>query len=261
MACGRLVGMGPTLGDGSRAALREADERPLSYRLRFLLDSEGKRLLVVVGEAHVKLGAAHALGRRIVSSFELRGVESFPATVFGGRVLKGMIHGPRWLLTKLSLGFVHGSTITTALELDEGQTVRLERDDDVPRPLHVASVYLIGFHIALVLGILLPLVGTNAWLALLWVPFGLLQMHFMLTIVPAVLLRTQPWSHWINPVVAILGLRDATMARGTLAMLAEHTEPDCVVVLMGRAHLAGYCRRMMAAGYREVEAALVIGDA
>lgn len=232
----------------------------MSYRLRFLLDSEQKRLLVVVGEAHLKLGAAHALGQRIVSSFRLRGVESFPATVFGGRVLKWMIHGPRWLLMKLSLGVVRGSTITTALELDEGHTVRLERDDDVPRPLHAASVYLIGFHIALVLGMVTPLVGASAWLALLWLPFGLLQTHFVLTILPAVLLRAQPWSHWINPVVAILSLRDATMARGTLAMMAERPEPDAVVVVMGRAHVAGYCRKMMAAGYREVEPALVIGE-
>jgi len=252
--------MAPSLDAESRAALRAAADRPVSYRLRFLLDPDEQRLLVVLGEAHLKLGPAHALGRRIVASFALRGVESFPSTVFGGRLLRRFIHGPRWLLMKLSFGLLRGSTITTALEFEEGATVRLERDDDVPEPLHAASAYLIAFHVALVLGVLLPIVGPSAWLALLWLPFGLLQTHFMLTILPAILLRRQPWSHWINPAVAILGVRNETMARGTLDMMKRHPVPRCIVVVMGRAHLDGYCRELMAVGYREVEGALVLGD-
>lgn len=246
----------PSLDPETRAALREAADRPWSYRLRFLLDPGERRLLVVLGEAHVKMRPAHELGRRIVSSFSLRGVESFPATVFAGRLLRYVIHTPRWLLMKLSFGRIRGSTITTALDLDEGVTFRLERADDVPPMLHVAAVYLLVLHAALALGI--AITSTWPWLSGLWLPVSLVQAHFTLTIVPAVLLRRRHWSGWINPAVAILGLRDATMARGTREMMERHPEATTAVVVMGRAHLDGYGQNLIEAGYREVDSALLL---
>jgi hypothetical protein len=126
----------------SREPLERAERMPISYAVRYLCAPDG-RTLVILGEAHVKLGRAAAVGREIVASFALRGVETFPERkVFVGRALWLLIHLPRLLLRALSLGWIKGSTITEAKALTHGTTVELERDAEIPFGLHVGATYL-----------------------------------------------------------------------------------------------------------------------
>lgn len=224
-------------------ALEEAAAKPLSYQLRYLATPAGDRLLVVLGEAHMKLGAAHRLGERIVDGFRLRGVETFPRTALLGRLLRGLIHGPRLLLRVATLGIVKGSTITTARELEDGVTVTLESERNVPLSLHVASVYLSGLFSVVFGSLICSLAGApSRGLGLAAVA---IELHLLLTILPAYFLRDH-WWHWcVSPAVAILTTRNVTMADGTIRMLRDHAEPREAVVVMGRAHVAGYCRELI----------------
>jgi len=70
------------------------------------------------------------------------------------------------------------------------------------------------------------------------------QLHTLL-LVPAWMLRRWQWSWVIHPAVAILTLRDTIMAEGTVVMLREVPGPRAAVVIMGRAHLAGYERELV----------------
>ena len=231
------------LSAATREALAEARDTPTSYQLRCLYAPESERLLVVLGEAHLKLAAAHRLGERIVPGFSLRGVETFPRTAFLGRLLRLLIHGPRLALMLLSLGLVKGSTITTAFEQPDGTTVKLESEDDVPLSLHVASAHLtlvflllFGSLLTTLLGVPSPVLGA-ATLAV--------EIHLLLTLLPAYALRAHAFHWWLNPTVAILTTRDRTMADGTMRLLRDHPTPREAVVVMGRAHLRGYCQQLI----------------
>jgi len=100
----------------ARGALERARAEKMSYAVRFYAcPGENRRLLVVLGEAHLKLAHASALGKEVVSRFELRGVETFQRRrVVAGGVLWLLIHVPRWILRTLSGGLVKDSTITDA---------------------------------------------------------------------------------------------------------------------------------------------------
>src|SRR5437868_7142481 len=96
-----------------------------------------RRLLVVLGEAHVKLAAASLLGAELVGHFELRGVETFQRRrVIAGNALWVFIHVPRLVLRALTFGVVKGSTITVAKALKTGTTVELENAKKMPIALH-----------------------------------------------------------------------------------------------------------------------------
>jgi len=224
-------------------ALERARARPLSYDVRELCAPDGRRL-VILGEAHLKFASARELGREIVASFPLRGVETFQTRrVLGGRALWLVIHVPRLILRALSLGLLKGSTITDAKALTHGHTFELESVSRVPLSLHVGATYLaalfsvfFAFVAATALGLGGPLIAVLTSINYL------LQLH-LLALIPAVLLRRHAWSWLLHPAVAILTVRDAMMAEGTVAMFAEH--PGDAVVVMGRAHCAGYERQMM----------------
>jgi hypothetical protein len=231
------------------AAVERARALSLSYGVRFLTSPDG-RLLVVVGEAHLKLGEASRVGQELVDAFELRGVEGFPRDrVLAGRALKVLIDGPRILIRALSLGLVRDSTIVDARSARSGHTVPLEYASRVPLALHVASVYLtaffaVGFALTL-LGpvkehvpdlVLGPLVGL-----------ALLFQYHLLALPPALLLQGRSWSWVLHPGVAILSVRNLMMVEGTLRMLADHPGPRSALVIMGRAHLTGYQRELVRA--------------
>lgn len=241
------------LSPEARALVARAREMPLSYGVRVLV-APGARPLVVLGEAHVKLGAAHALGREIVSAFALRGVETFPADrITLGRALRVLIHGPRLLLRALTLGAVKGSTITCAKALSHGETVELERAPDYPLGLHVMSVYLTLFF-ALAFGTLgadlvswalgpggeaVDAVSSYAKLAL-----ALVEVHMILLLPPAILLRRKAWAWMVHPLVAIVGARDKIMADGAAQMMRDRPEVAEAIAVMGRAHLPGFEREL-----------------
>jgi hypothetical protein len=69
----------------ARAALTRARSRPLSFVVRYLSTPGADRVLVILGEAHLKLGEASEIGKAVVDAFPLRGVETFPVKKVGAR--------------------------------------------------------------------------------------------------------------------------------------------------------------------------------
>lgn len=244
------------LPEAARHALRRAGESPISYAVRVVRAPDGRRV-AILGEAHVKLAKAAAIGRDVVSQFELRGVETFQQRqVFLGRALGVLIMAPRALLRLLTFGFVKGSTITDAKQLPSGYTVELERAKRMPFGLHVASAYLTGFFSVALLTLGLPLLDVIAPRLADVVRTASLafNVHF-LAIVPAALLRRHSWSWVIHPFVGILGPRDELMAAGTVRMLEDHRGIGAAVVVMGRAHVPGYERLLVERhGFARIEA-------
>jgi hypothetical protein len=234
------------LPDDARRALDRARAEPLSYAVRVVRAPDG-RDLVVLGEAHLKLAKAAAIGREVVGAFELRGVETFQRKdIVGGRALGVVITAPRALFRALTFGAVKGSTITDAKQLPSGHTVELERAKHVPFGLHVAALYITTFFVVAFLGVLAPVLALVA--PFLLGPIGFLaylfQLH-MLALVPGAALRRYSWSWVVHPFLGILTLRDELMAAGTVRMLEDHPEAKAAVVVMGRAHVSGYTRLLV----------------
>ncbi|HEY3447903.1 MAG TPA: hypothetical protein VGK67_16220 [Myxococcales bacterium] len=242
-----------SLTPGAREVLERARSMPLSYGVRLLAapgDGES-RLVVVLGEAHLKLGKASALGKEIVGQFELRGVETFQTRqVLAGRALWLLIYLPRLLLRVLSLGLVKGSTITDAKALPSGHTVEIEKAGSIPLALHATSLYLTALFLVLFAQIAVSAFGVFVpALAYAVVAF---EVHF-LALLPALLLRRRSWSWLIHPAVGLVTTRDPIMAEGTVRMLREHPGTAPALVIMGRAHLPGYERELVEKhGFRRV---------
>jgi hypothetical protein len=228
----------------AREALHRARAHVLSYGVQLLAAPDG-RTVAVLGETHLKLPHAQRIGRALVAAFDLRGVETFPRRrVLFGRALGVLIEAPRLALRLVSLGLVRGSTITDARRASAGTTFLLEDVSPVPTSLHVASVYLSAFFAVMFAVTLLRPVWPHlpTPLAALLLQAALLFQGHMPFLVPALLLRGQPWSWILYPPIAILTARDRTMAEGTLAMLRAHPEPRAALIVLGRAHLRGYTR-------------------
>ena len=247
-----------TLTPEAQAALARARATPLSYGVRAVASPQG-RLVVMLGEAHLKLGHASGLGKDVVESIALRGVETFQSKrIFSGRVLRWLIYLPRIVLRLVSLGLVKDSTIVDAKQASHGFTVEIERADRMPLSLHVAAAYMtVMFSVMFAqlaigaLGSLIP--GVGVLLGWLMGIAMLLQVHLVL-LVPALLLRRHPWSWVLHPLTAILTARDALMANGTVRMLADHPQAGPALVIMGRAHLPGFERELVERfGFRKVE--------
>jgi hypothetical protein len=231
------------LPEGARRALERARAARLSFSVRLLKAADG-RIVAVLGEAHMKLAKAAAIGKDVVGQFELRGVETFQRKqVTGGRALGAVITAPRILLRVLSLGAVRGSTITDAKQLPSGYTVELERTKRVPLGLHVAALYMTAFFVVAFLAMLTPLLMLIAPPLAAAITFlaALFQVH-LLALVLGVLFRRHSWSWVLHPFLGILSLRDELMAEGTVRMLEDHPTVQAAVVVMGRAHVDGYAR-------------------
>lgn len=229
---------------GARPALERASKKSFSYAVRYLIAPGARpRALVILGEAHVKMGSASALGKAVVRCFELRGVETFQRDdVAAGRVLGYLINAPRTLLRLFSLGAVKGSTITDAKSISTGHTEELEKSEHVPAALHAASIYLASMFGVAYAALLLRAVGVSVpGLRRLEQAF---QWHFLAAI-PAYVLRRRSWGWLVHPLPSILTARDTLLADGTVRMLREHPEPAAAVVVMGRAHVAGYERELI----------------
>ncbi len=231
------------LPDGARRALERARAEKLSFSVDLLKAADG-RLIAVLGEAHVKLAKAAAIGEEVIGQFELRGVETFQRRqIVGGRALGAVITAPRTLLRVLSLGAVRGSTITDAKHLSSGYTVELERTKRVPFGLHVAALYMTAFLVVAFLALLAPLLMLVApsLATAITLLARLFQIH-LLTLSLALFLRRHSWSWVVHPFLGILTLRDELMAEGTVRMLDDHPTVPAAVVVMGRAHVSGYTR-------------------
>ena len=234
------------LPEQARRALDRARAERFSYAVRVVRAPDGRRV-AILGEAHLKLERASAIGKEVVGAFELRGVETFQRTqVFGGRALGVVIHVPRAFLRALSFGTIKDSTITDAKQLPSGHTVELERAERVPFGLHVASAYMTAFFVVALLATSAPFLWPMAPAlseTITSLAFAF-QVH-LLALVPGVLLRRRSWSWIIHPFLGILTLRDELMAAGTVRMLEDHPGIGSAVVVMGRAHVQGYARLLV----------------
>lgn len=235
-----------SLPEKARRALERARNEKISYAVRVVRSPDG-RLVAILGEAHMKLEKAAAIGKDVVGAFELRGVETFQRKqVFCGTALGVVITVPRTLLRILSFGAVKGSTITDAKQLPSGYTVEIERAKKMPFGLHVASVYMLSYFVVSLLAMIAPFLTPIApWLAgaILLVALAF-QVH-LLALLPGILLRRYSWSWIIHPFLGILTLRDELMAKGTVTMLEDHRSIKYAVVVMGRAHVEGYERLLV----------------
>lgn len=258
-----LTGMqssGDVLTPEARAALVAAAHKPISYGVRVLEGpGENPRLLLLLGEAHLKLGKASALGKNVVEQIALRGVETFQSKqVLAGRALRVLIYLPRILLRVLTFGMVKDSTIVDAKQASHGYTVEIERARSMPLSLHVASIYMTALFSAMfahlgvsLLRLLVPGLFEPLFLLLLASTMAF-QAHMVL-LVPALLLRRFAWSWLLHPMAAILTARDTLMVEGTVRMLADHPQAGPALVIMGRAHLPGFERLMIEQhGFRRV---------
>ena len=234
------------LPENARRALERANAEPLSYAVRLLRAPDG-RLVAILGEAHLKLGKASAIGRDVVSAFELRGVETFQRKqITWGRALGVVVHAPRALLRALSLGAIKDSTIIDAKQLPSGYTVELERAKKMPFGLHFVSVYMTSYFVVSFLALLAPVLTPIAPAVAAVIMLGALgfQLH-LFALVPGFFVRRYAWSWLVHPFLGILTLRDELMVSGTLRMLEDHPSLRTAVVVMGRAHVPGYQRLLV----------------
>lgn len=234
------------LPDAARRALERARGAKLSYAVHLVRAPDG-RLVAILGEAHLKMAAAAAIGKQVVGSFELRGVETFQrARIVGGRALGIVINVPRLILRALSLGLIKGSTITDAKQLPDGHTVELERSKHMPFGLHVSALYMTAFFVISMLAAMGTVIWTISPILAMWIAFAalLFQAH-LLFLIPGIFVRRWHYSWIIHPFLGILTLRDELMAQGTVQMLEDHPEASAAVVVMGRAHVTGYERLLV----------------
>ncbi|MGC4113805.1 MAG: hypothetical protein QM765_03925 [Myxococcales bacterium] len=208
--------------------------------------------MVMLGEAHLKLGKASAVGKEVVAAFELRGVETFQVRkVLAGHLLWLFIHVPRLLLRLASFGLVKDSTIVDARNTPAGNTLALEKADRMPLGLHAASLYLTVLFAVLFSQIAVSALGL--YVPALTAVAVAFEAHFLL-LVPATLLRRWKWCWLVHPAMGLVTTRDRLMADGTVRMLREHPEPPYALVIMGRAHLPGFEQELVVRyGFRRVE--------
>lgn len=252
-----------SLSASARAALLRARDMPFSYGVRtYSVPGDSDRVLVVLGEAHLKLGAASALGKEIVGAFDLRGVEIFQRRqVVMGTLLGFLIHFPRWLLRQLSFGIIKDSTIVDARASKTGTTVAIEKTDSVPFALHAASIYLTLFFLVagaqLAVSFAFGVRGPRQdivdeimpWLTLVTLAF---ELH-MILLIPAWVMRRQKMAWMIHPAIGLVSARDMLMAKGTARMFHDHPSAGAALVIMGRAHLPGFEREIIDHhGYRRI---------
>jgi hypothetical protein len=225
--------------------LAAASRARWSYLVRTLRAPDGRRV-VVLGEIHLKLARADAIGRQLVDAFPLRGVEGFPARrVFLGRALALLVIAPRIVLRIASLGLVKDSTIAHAKICPTGTTARLEDDAPIPIGLHVGSATAtIFFASAFSLPLLAHVPQIEAVIALrttLAVLVALLEIVILVLGPLAWVLRDRAGSWLLCPPITIVTARDRIMATGAVAMLARQQEGDALLI-MGRAHVRGVVR-------------------
>jgi hypothetical protein len=244
-----LPSLYPFYSEEAKHAVARARASSLNYGVQLLRAPNGT-VLAVIGEAHLKLAGASAIGKALVKAFDVRGVEGFPKErVLLGRALYVLIVVPRILLRALSLGLVKDSTIVDAKAATHGHTFGLETVSDIPLALHAASVYLTAFFSLMFTTLAVsalapwfpPLAVLVPWLTGVALLF---ELHTFL-LLPAYLLRRHSWSWLVHPLIGILAARDATMAEGTIRMLEVHSHTHSALIVLGRAHLRGFARELV----------------
>jgi hypothetical protein len=238
---------------GTRAAIESARALRFQYAVQvYHAPNRARTTIVVLGEAHLKSRNAARVGRELVAQFALRGVES--VQIRGGmlgRALWLTVMLPRTLLRWASLGAICDSTIVDAKQRTEGLTIELEKCPKQPLAVRIGATYLTVLFAILWSNLLVQLLGylhipipetvTQALATLA----QCMQLHMAL-LIPAWLLRERPWAFWLHPLLGILSVRDRLMADGIAAMTLAHPDAETALVIMGRAHVPGVDKLLLA---------------
>jgi len=249
------------LSKAALASLKAISVASKTHGLSFWQSPSGK-LVVVLGEVHLKLKKAKTLGKTAVDAFALRGVEgmrhwqpSLSTTL--AKCFGFLLIFPQLLIRKLTADQVKGSTILDAWAATHGQTVALE------------SGFLPGFRTwwALIgLTSFVPLMAFGVWLLMnypmpFWFEMALIgyEMYFVVGLIPALLLRHHSWAIVVHPMAGLIYERDRFMAAQTVQMLQQSDEPTALTV-MGRAHLKGYGLALKSHGFTKLQADDVLPD-
>ena len=232
-----------------------------THGLNFWLSPAGK-LVVTLGEVHLKIKTAKSLGKAAVDAFDLRGVEGMSHWDRGllatcARWLGFCLVLPQILIRKLSANQVKGSTILDAWAATHGKTLSLEDGFKPGVRTWWALVGLVSF---------LPVMLFAIWLLIhypmpYWIEMATLgyEIYYVAGLIPALLLRQHSWAIVIHPLAGLIYERDQYMAKKTIEMPAG-SDATSALTIMGRAHLKGFGRALGAAGFQRIERSEVLGE-
>ena len=243
------------------ASLKAISIASKTHGLSFWQSPSGK-LVVTLGEVHLKLKKAKLLGKAAVDAFDLRGVEGMrfwhpsPSTTLA-KCFGFLLVFPQLLIRKLTANQVKGSTILDAWAATHGQTVALEMGF---KPGVRTWWALIG------LSTFIPAMSLAVWLLTYYpMPFWFeaavvsYEMYFVVGLIPSLLLRHHSWAIFVHPLAGLIYERDRYMAEQTVKMLEESSEQTALTI-MGRAHLKGFGLALQNDGFTKLEAASVLPD-
>ena len=117
------------LSEAALASLKAISIASKTHGLNFWQSPSGK-LVVSLGEVHLKLKKAKLLGKTAVDAFDLRGVEGMrfwhpsPSTTLA-KCFGFLLVFPQFLIRRLTANQVKGSTILDAWAATHGETVAL----------------------------------------------------------------------------------------------------------------------------------------
>ena len=255
------MGANTQLSEAALASLKAISIASKTHGLTFWQSPSGK-LVVTLGEVHIKFKKAKLLGKAAVDAFQLRGVEgmrfwhpSLSTTL--AKCLGFCLVFPQLLIRKLLGGQLKGSTILDALEATHGKTVALESGFKLGFRTWWALIGLTSF---------VPVMMGAVW-AMMYYPIPdwfqsavwAYEIYFGVGMIPALLLRHHSWAILVHPIAGLIYERDQHMAEQTVKMLEEVDEPAALAI-MGRAHLKGYGLALKGYGFTPLEAADVLPD-
>ena len=255
------MGANTQLSEAALASLKAISVASKTHGLSFWRSPSGK-LVVTLGEVHLKFKKAKMLGKTAVDAFELRGVEGMRFWQPGlsttiAKWLGFCLIFPQLVIRKLAAGQVKGSTILDALAATHGKTVALEGGFRLGPRTWWALIGLTSF-VPVMMGAvwLLMHYPTPDWFETALVAY---EVYFGMGMIPALLLRHHSWAIWVHPIAGLIYERDQYMATQTVNMLETHDELAALAI-MGRAHLKGYGLALQRHGFKEVAAEEILPD-
>ena len=255
------MGAQTQLSKAALASLKAISVASKTHGLSFWQSPAGK-LVVVLGEVHLKLKKAKMLGKTAVDAFALRGVEGMrhwqpSRSTTLAKCFGFLLIFPQLLIRKLTANQVKGSTILDAWAATHGQTLALESGFQPGVRTWWALIGLTSF---------VPVMSLGVWLLVnypmpFWFEVAVVgyEMYFVVGLIPSLLLRHHSWAILVHPMAGLIYERDRFMAAQTVLMLEQSSEATALTV-MGRAHLKGYGLALKSHGFTKLEAADVHPD-
>jgi len=256
-----MMGANTQLSKAALASLKAISIASKTHGLSFWQSPSGK-IVVTLGEVHLKLKRAKLLGKSAVDAFELRAVEGMRfwqpslSTTFA-KCLGFLLVFPQLLIRKLTANQVKGSTILDAWAATHGKTEALEKGFKPGIRTWWALIGLTSFAPAMSLGIWLLIHYPMPY----WFEMGVLgyEIYFVAGLIPSLLLRHHSWAILIHPLAGLIYERDRYMGEQMVKVLEESNE-QAALAIMGRAHLKGFGLVLQSHGFTKLEAGEVLPD-